>query len=188
MAARKQPPQRGLNLSRPPRRFALDESFPQPIVALLTEYLRDEAELVPLAGIDPRLAESDDDWRTLLFLHQRGEWDGLITTNSGMLSLPRELAVLMQTKLSLVVAEESGHDPLRASGLLLLHLPGICRDTTATKPQLWRLRAPGRRPAIDPWDELERVADDQGESAADLYAEAKLSRSDLERDPLEEDE
>jgi hypothetical protein len=187
VAARKQPRQRGLNLGRPPRRFALDESFPQPIVALLTEYLRDEAELVPMVEIDPRLTESDDDWRILLSLHQRGGWDGLITTNSGMLSLPRELAVLMQTKLSLVVAEESGHDPLRATGLLLLHLPGICRDTT-TKPQVWRLRAPGRRPAIDPWEELARVADRQGERPADLYAEGKLSRSDLERDPLEEDQ
>ncbi len=115
MAARQQPRQRGLNLGRPPRRFALDQNFPQPILALLAEYLREEAELVPLAQIDKRLAESVDDWRILLSLHQRGDWDGLITTDSGMLSLPRELAVLMQTKLSLVVAEEAGHDPLRAT-------------------------------------------------------------------------
>ncbi len=105
-----------------------------------------------------------------------------------MLSLPRELAVLMQTKLSLVVAEEAGHDPLRATGLLLLHLHGICRDTTTSKPQVWRLRAPGRRPGIDPWEELERVADHQSERAADLYAEAKLSRSVLQLDPLDNTE
>jgi hypothetical protein len=188
VAARKQPRQRGLNLGRPPRRFALDQNFPQPIIARLAEYLREEAELVPLARIDKRLTESVDDWRILLSLHQRGDWDGLITTDSGMLSLPRELAVLMQTKLSLVVAEEAGHDPLRATGLLLLHLPGICRDTTTTKPQVWRLRAPGRRPGIDPWEELERVADHQSEKAADLYAEAKLSRSVLQLDPLDNTE
>jgi hypothetical protein len=105
-----------------------------------------------------------------------------------MLSLPRELAVLMQTKLSLVVAEEAGHDPLRATGLLLLHLPGICRDSTTTKPQVWRLRAPGRRPVIDPWEELERVAEHQSEKAPELYADAKLSSSELKRDPLEEGE
>ncbi len=96
--------------------------------------------------------------------------------------------MLMQTRLSLVVVEEAGHDPLRATGLLLLHLPGICRDSTATKPQVWRLRAPPRRPVIDPWDELKRVADHQSEKAPALYAEAKLSRPELGRDPLEEGE
>ncbi len=89
MAARQQPRQRGLNLGRAPRRFALDQNFPQPIVALLAEYLREQAELVPLAKIDKRLAESVDDWRILLSLHQRGDCDGLITTDSGMLSLPQ---------------------------------------------------------------------------------------------------
>ncbi len=153
-------------------------------MALLAEYLQEEAELAPLSTIDERLAQSVDDWRILLSLHQRGDWDGLVTTDSGMLSLPRELTVLMQTKLSLVVAEEAGHDPLRATGLVLLHLPGICRDTTTTKPQVWRLRAPGRRPVIDPWAELERVADHQSQRASELYAAAKLSRSELERDPL----
>jgi len=35
-----------------PRLFALDQNFPQPIVALLAEYLTEKAKLVPLGDID----------------------------------------------------------------------------------------------------------------------------------------
>ncbi|MBA3420891.1 MAG: hypothetical protein H0U12_03195 [Thermoleophilaceae bacterium] len=184
MAARRQPRQRGLSAGREPRRFALDQNFPQPVLDTLEEYLRAEAELVPLARIDPRLVEGVDDWQIVLSLHQRGGWDGLITTDTGMLSLPRELAVLMQTKLTLVVAEEAGHDPLRATGLVLLHLPNVCRQTTSVKPQIWRLRAPRGQRHIEPWAELERVADHQNDDARSLYTRGKLSTADLARDPL----
>jgi hypothetical protein len=92
------------------RLFALDQNFPQPIVDALADYII-EAELVPIAQVDERLATLDD-WEVMLALHHHGRpWDGLITTDANMLALPRELAVLMQTKLSLVVAKESGHDP-----------------------------------------------------------------------------
>jgi hypothetical protein len=50
-----------------------------------------------------------------------------------MLQLPRELAAMMQTKLTVVVAEGSGHDPVKATGLLFAHLGGIAQ---ATDPNL----------------------------------------------------
>ncbi len=108
----------------PRRLFALDQNFPQPIVSALSEFMA-EAELVALADIDARLADLDD-WEVLLALHHHErEWDGLLTTDTGMLSLPRELAVLMQTRLTLVVAHAAGHDPLKATGLVLTYLPWI---------------------------------------------------------------
>jgi len=168
-----------------PRLFALDQNFPQPIVALLAEYLTEEAELVPLGDIDRRLPDMENDWELLLSLHHDGRpWDGLITTDTSMLSLERELAVLMQTRLTLVAAEEAGHDPLRATGLLLLHLPGICKATTPARAQIWHLRAPGRLPHLDPWDQLGRVARHRSTSARRLYRNAQLSASELARDPL----
>jgi hypothetical protein len=166
------------------RLFALDQNFPQPILDSLDRFIP-EAKLVPLADIDIRLIEDTEDWEVLLALHHHARpWDGVITADSSMLNLPRELAVLMQTKLTLVVAEESAHDPLRASGLVLLHLPGICARTRPDVAQVWRLRAPSRKPHKDPWDELTRVAEHKGTTPAELYEEAKLSPSDLARDPL----
>lgn len=112
-----------------PRLFALDHNFPDPIVAALRTFQAD-AELVRIDQIDPRMAELDD-WELLLALHHHGRpWDGLITTDSSMLSQARELAALLQTKLTLVVAAESGHNPVRASGLLFAHLELICQRTT----------------------------------------------------------
>jgi hypothetical protein len=67
--------------------FALDQNFPEPIVAALDDYIV-EAELVPVRLIDPQLAELDD-WELLLALHHDARpWAGLVTTDSGILSQP----------------------------------------------------------------------------------------------------
>ena len=98
------------------RLFALDHNFPRPIVDALVEFSV-EAELVRVDQIDDRMPDLDD-WELLLALHHHDRaWDGLITTDSSMLQQPRELAVRLQTRLTLVVAMGSGHDPLKATGL-----------------------------------------------------------------------
>ena len=164
------------------RLFALDQNFPQPIVDALAQYII-EAELVPIGDIDERLATLDD-WEVMLALHHHERpWDGLITTDANMLALPRELAVLMQTKLTLVVAKESGHDPIKATGLLLAYLPGICQRTAGDKAQLWTLRAV-QKGAEDPWASFERAAAQRGTTAARLYAANKLDSEEFELDPL----
>lgn len=164
------------------RLFALDQGFPQPIVTVLAEYMT-EAELVAFADIDARLADLDD-WEVLLALHHHERpWDGLITTDGGMIWLARELAVLMQTKLTLVVADEVGHDPLKATGLVFAHLPGICKRTRPGAAQLWVLRAVARA-HTDPWEQLERVAEHQNAAPTTLYEGGNLSSAELARDPL----
>ena len=67
-----------------------------------------------------------------------------------MVSLPREICVLRQTNLTLVVAYDSGHDPIRATGLLFTHLGYIARNTTPDTSQVWQLTARDR-PASDAW-------------------------------------
>jgi hypothetical protein len=164
------------------RLFALDQNFPQPIVDALTEYII-EAELVPIARIDEQLATLED-WEVMLALHHHERaWDGLITTDANMLALPRELSVLMQTKLTLVVAKESGHDPIKATGLLLAYLPGICQRTQPEQAQVWTLRAV-QRSADDPWEKMERVALQRATTASKLYAANKLSSEEIGHDPL----
>ena len=166
-----------------PALFALDQNFPEPIVDALDAFIP-EAELVPLREIDPLLTADMDDWEVLLALsHHPQAWDGLVTTDSGILNLPKELAVLMQTKLTLVVAEAAGHDPVRATGLVLTHLSWIAKKTNPSEAQLWRLSA-NNRPARDPWEALRRVADHQNRDVDALWREARLTKAELAVDPL----
>ena len=131
------------------RLFALDQNFPEPIVEVLGEF-QEDAELVPLRDIDERLSDIDD-WEILLALHHHERpWDGLITTDTSMLNQPRELSVLIQTRLTLVTIRESGHNPVKACGLLFAYLEGICQRTRADRPQVWRPAA-AKRPAEEPW-------------------------------------
>jgi hypothetical protein len=165
------------------RLFALDHNFPIPIVDALAPVMP-EAELVPISRIDPRLPGFNDDWRVLLALHHHARaWDGLITTDANMLSLPRELAVLHQTKLSLIVAAAAGHDPAKATGLVLAQLSGICKRTTSRHAQIWLLRTIQKEPERA-WDQLTDIARRQGKQAAEVYKAAKLPAAELAIDPL----
>src|SRR5437588_890465 len=121
------------------RLFALDQNFPLPIVDSLREWLAADADLVPIADVHSGMATLED-WEVLLALYtdKRG-WDGLMTTDSSMLSLPRDLSVLCQTKLTLVVAVAAGHDPIKATGLVFAHISNICARTRADTAQGWRL-------------------------------------------------
>lgn len=167
-----------------PRRFALDQNFPEPIVEGLADWLAQDAELVPIRQIDQRMATLDD-WEVLLALHAASvHWDGLITTDANMLSLPRELAVLCQTKLTLVVAEAVGHDPIKATGLVLAHVSRICEQTNPDKAQVWRLRT-STKPADDPWEFLRRAGERRGTTANELYATERLSGAQLTQTPLD---
>lgn len=165
------------------RLFALDQNYPLPIVESLREWLAADADLVPIAEIHPGVATLED-WEVLLALHTDCRaWDGLITTDASMLSLPRELAVLCQTKLTLVVAVAAGHDPIKATGLVFAHISNVCQRTTREKAQVWRL-ATTSRPADDPWEYLGGVARRRGETAQQAFARERLSDDELSRSPL----
>jgi len=134
-----------------PHLFALDQNFPEPIVATLQRYLEDDVELVPIRNIDRRL--------------------------------PKELSVLCQSRLSLVIAVAAGHDPIKATGLVLAHISSICSQTQPETPQVWRLRTMAKPPE-DPWVFITNIANRQGERAAALYERERLSARDLGSDPL----
>ena len=165
-----------------PRLFALDRNFPQPIVNVLSEFQAD-AELVRIDEISDRMSDLQD-WELLLALYHHAEsWDGLITTDSSMLNQGPELAALIQTKLTLVVAMESGHNPVKASGLVFAYLAGICQRTRPDKPQVWTLNA-ANRPHREPWGFLERFADHNNRTTTDVWEEFRLSADSLAQDPL----
>jgi hypothetical protein len=165
------------------RRFALDQNFPEPFLGLLSMAVP-EAELVPLRLIDARLVKDTEDWQILHALHHHsGGWDGMITMDSSMLRLPRELSVLKQTKLTLVVPEKAGNDPIRATGLLMTHLPNICKNTSPALPQLWVISAV-QRSAVDPWEHLAKLAERAKVDPLQFFEKHKLSEEDLLRNPL----
>jgi hypothetical protein len=165
-----------------PRLFALDHNFPDPIVTALGAFQAD-AELVRIDAIDPRMPDLDD-WELFLALHHDARpWDGLITTDSSMLRQGRELAALIQTRLTLIVAMEAGHNPVKASGLLFAHLGNICKRIDPTKPQVWRLQAVSR-PHTDPWDFVSQLAEHNNRDAAAVWNENRLTPAELATDPL----
>lgn len=163
-------------------RLALDQNFPTPIVKALQGSIV-EVELRHVYEIDARLSRLDD-WELLLALrHHADGYAGLVTTDARMLAQPRELAALNQTRLSLVVAEAAGHDPVRATGLVLTHLPRISGLIDPERAQIWTLTAHTPTPKT-PWDHLGRIASKQKRSTSELFGEAKLDERTLAGDPL----
>ena len=162
--------------------FALDQNFPSPIVAALADSIP-EAELVPIADIDRRMATLDD-WDVLHALHTDPRpWAGLITNDAAMLAIVEVVAMLIQTKLTLVVADAAGHDPIRATGLLLTHLPWICENVDPKTPQLWHLRAT-HRPHADPWDHMRELAKRAGVTSSQHHRRHTLTAAALKVSPL----
>ncbi|MEX2394746.1 MAG: hypothetical protein WD826_09745 [Actinomycetota bacterium] len=153
----------------------LDHNFPQPILDVLDEYLV-EVELTPIRRIDSRLPALED--RDLFVaLHQLG-FPGLITANYKMLKNPRELAALMSTKLTVFAIEGVGHDPLRATGALLLDLPGALKRFERDKAQVFWLR-PRQPQPTDPWDLFTKAAGQIGEERQALFDRLRVPPDEL---------
>lgn len=162
--------------------FALDHNYPEPIIEQARTYLTD-VELVPIAAVDPRLAELED-WELLLALHHHERsWDGMISNDTSMLEQERELAVLGYTRLSLVAPVAAGHDPIRSTGLVLAHIENIAARTTPARPQIWKLAA-----RTSGGDHPERFAKALAKKLEmdpiDLLRDAMPAPEDLLRDPL----
>lgn len=158
------------------KRFVLDEQFPETILESLGLGVP-EAELVPLRHVDNKLRGLDD-WEVLLEIHKKGDWDGLVTVDPAMLLLPQELVVIHQTRLTVVAAGSAGDDPIRAAGLLLVHLPMICKKCVKSVGQVWKLSATSKNHE-KPLDLLELVAKHGKKSAKELLHEFRLPKEAL---------
>jgi len=162
------------------RRFALDHNFPAPLMRSFAA-LMPRVELVPIAEIEPALAELDD-WELFVALHRHEQpWDGLITSDDKLLALPKEMSVLSQTSLTLVVAVGEGHSPLRAVGVLLCHLSHVCHQTRTDRAQIWTLRVSQKNHEL-PLAFLEKIAEKRGMTAGALYEQHRLAPEALRRE------
>jgi hypothetical protein len=115
-----------------------------------------------------------DDWEVLqkLHLHDR-DWDGLITNDAAMLALPKEMTVLNDTGLTLVVVKGQGDSPVRATGLLLCHLQHICHQSNPGTAQIWTLSTQQKSP--EPAEKyLSAIAAREGLTVAQLCARHRI--------------
>lgn len=160
-------------------RFALDHNFPAPLLAGLSSVL--PAELVPVSTIEPAWAELED-WELMLALHRAGSWDGLITNDSALLALVKEMTVFSQTSLTLVIAEGEGHSPIRAIGVLLCHLNHICHHSDPKRAQVWTLRV-AQKAFSTPRDFLEKIAAREKTTVEALLQRHRAPLRDLRRFP-----
>lgn len=125
-----------------PLHFVLDHNFPYQVVHGLDwpPYLR----LSALKDVAPQLVDEPDDWRILLALAAMGDVDGYITNDPDLLDGAEELVALTRTRIALVVTAGVGHNPLRASGLLMTYLSEIAKQVqnqTSRRAVIFRLSA-----------------------------------------------
>jgi hypothetical protein len=169
-------------MARAPRpHLALDHNFPTPILNALRAYIVD-VDLVTLREIDERLPALDD--RSLVIALHQMKFPGLVTNNYKMLKNPRELAAIMATKLTVFAIEGVGHDPIRATGALLLDLPGALKRMDSRRPQVFWMRPRDPQPA-DPAELFAQIADHQHRTVDDLLSEVRVSGSELRRPVLD---
>jgi hypothetical protein len=160
------------------RLFALDQNFPEPVCKALGQWL--PADFVPVRQIDSRLSDVDD-WELLLALHQDARaWDGLITNDDSMLSLPKEMVVLSQTGLTLVVAKGEGHSPIKSIGVVLCHLSHICHQTDPRRGQIWNLSV-RQKPEERVEDYLDEIARRERTTVQGLIDANRLSPAQIEK-------
>lgn len=170
-----------------PCRFALDQGFPLPIVRCLQEYLPEIVELSHLLEIDPQLCQDIADWEIMLALHNWDpRFDGLITVDSSMLSQPKEMCVVNQTRLTLIVPDSAGHDPLMATGLLLTYLPRIAKNNNASKGQVWCLKT-SQSPQLhqSSGQFLNKMAQQRGQEMPQFFRDHQISDAELATSPLD---
>lgn len=150
--------------------FVLDHNFPWLATSLeWPSHLR----ITTLAHFDRRLTRDHDDWEVLRALAQRGDVDGYVTNDADMLALPREMVALTDVRLTLVVTDSVGHDAMRATALVMLHLEQVAAQLTG-KPQIFRLRpAEVGRGRTDPYEVLNVIAGRLKASPADLIHEER---------------
>src|SRR6266542_3979067 len=72
------------------------------------------------------------------------------------MNLPTEMLPLHTTSLTLVITDGVGDQPIRATGLVMVHLETIVSQMSK-KPRIWMLR-PSAISAKRSWDYLNRIA------------------------------
>src|SRR4051794_1149878 len=104
--------------------FVLDQNFPWYVTSFAWP---STLRVTRLSDVAPDFVSGVEDWQVILELARTGDVDGYITNDSSMLEQAEEMVALGRTHLALVVTRGVGHQPLRATGLVMVHLDEIAR-------------------------------------------------------------
>jgi hypothetical protein len=149
--------------------FVLDQNFPWYVVSFPWP---SDIRITRLPDHAPDLVQNVDDWEVFLGLSKRGDVDGFITNDANILLQATEMVALTRTRLTLVITDGVGHEPLRATGLVMLHLEEVVRRMDGTA-QVFVIR-PGPIGQRSPNREINRIAQFHNQSPGDLFASELL--------------
>lgn len=108
-----------------------------------------------LSTLAPQLTTNYEDWEVLLELSKLGSVDGFITNDAAMLQQATEMVALSRTRLTLVVTDGVGHDAMRATGLVMVHLRQIASQVGQSR--IFVLRPSALRPDT-PGQQINKIA------------------------------
>jgi hypothetical protein len=158
--------------------FVLDQDFPEsPVLGVPFP----DIVFTALRNLHPDLCSAHDDWQVLQQLRARGGVDGFVTLDTAMLHLAREMVVLRQTRLSLVVLQDVNNDPIAAGGLLVAAAARLATEFDARHPQIFRIRAPRIVPE-SPWEQIAAIASRERTAPEAVERRERLGRAQLLRD------
>ncbi|HUX87929.1 MAG TPA: hypothetical protein VMW65_13080 [Chloroflexota bacterium] len=143
--------------------FVLDQNFPWYAAAVRWP---PSLRISRLAEIEPTLTSDVDDWEVFLGLHKRGDVDGFITNDAKLLMQATEMVALQRTSLALVITDDVGHLPIRATGLVMVHLEEVAKQVDG-KSHVFRLRARQLTHEL-PHQHLERIAGQEKNRLSEL--------------------
>jgi hypothetical protein len=160
-----------------PKHYVLDHNFP----FYVAQFLWPKAIIVSrLADVDRSLISNRDDWEVLLALDKRGDIDGFITNDARMLLQPKEMIALSRTALDLVITDGVGHEPLQATGLVMVHLERIAASASH-ESRIVVVRPAALRPR-NAWEQINVIAQHLNVNVNSLV-EVELASMGLQRRP-----
>lgn len=103
--------------------FLIDECYPSQLIGLLKGTIREiGVDLIPF----PKSFKGMEDWEVVASIASTGS-RGLISGDPNMIHVPRVIPAVIQTKVALVLVDALNHNPVKATGALLLDIGGIAR-------------------------------------------------------------
>jgi hypothetical protein len=157
-------------------RFGVDQNFPEPLLEAARPFLAKWYGVQMIKYISNELIRDKDDWQVMLALHQLN-WDGLIGLDAKILSLPREVAVVEQTRFTVVAIESAADDPLRAIGQFLVYARRIGKEFSPDRAQVFRIGRPQAFEEMSPWDCFKKIS--HGKDPRDIFKGHRLTDEEL---------
>jgi hypothetical protein len=140
-----------------------------------------DVAFTPLRNLHSDLCSGHDDWQVLQQLRARDDVDGFVTLDAAMLQLAKEMVVLHQTKLSLVVLMDVNNDPIAAGGLLVAAAGRLAAAFDRRHPQIFKIRMPRITPDTS-WSQIRTIANREHQTPEVIVRRERLAHGELMHD------